>query len=295
MAERVEEPIKYDSLPNFPAEGFPGADMGATRVPRDSPIRTTPLPPQTWFQRREALLIGSFGVAVFFVAWQAVASARIWSPLFLPGPVDVWQAFLELINDGELATDIAVSGQEFVIGYALAALVGIPCCLLFGWYPRLRYVFDPFITFFYATPRIVLIPLFIIWLGIGVESKIAVIYLGAVFAILINTMAGVRSLDASLLRVARSFGAGDLHIFRTIALPGSVPFILTGLRLGTGHALIAVVVGELLAAQAGIGLRIAIAGATFQTAKVFAGVFVVASTGVLVTTLLSRFEARFDA
>jgi len=294
MAERVEEPIKYDSLPNFPGEISP-VDMGPTRVPRDSPVRTTPLPPQNWFQRHEALLIGIVAVSLFLAAWQGVASARIYSRLFLPGPVDVWDAFVELVKDGELATDIAVSGQEFVVGYGMAALVGIPFGLLLGWYPRLRYVFDPFITFFYATPRIVLIPLFIIWLGIGVESKIAVIYLGAVFAILINTMAGVRSLDASLLRVARSFGAGDLHIFRTIALPGSVPFILTGLRLGTGHALIGVVVAEYVAAQHGLGRMMMIAGSTFQSSKVFVGLFLIATAGLLLTYGLQRIERHFDA
>jgi NitT/TauT family transport system permease protein len=294
MAERVEEPIKYDSLPNFPGEISP-VDMGPTRVPRDSPVRTTPLPPQNWFQRHEALLIGIVAVSLFLAAWQGVASARIYSRLFLPGPVDVWDAFVELVKDGELATDIAVSGQEFVVGYGIAALVGIPFGLLLGWYPRLRYVFDPFITFFYATPRIVLIPLFIIWLGIGVESKIAVIYLGAVFAILINTMAGVRSLDASLLRVARSFGAGDLHIFRTIALPGSVPFILTGLRLGTGHALIGVVVAEYVAAQHGLGRMMMIAGSTFQSSKVFVGLFLIATAGLLLTYGLQRIERHFDA
>jgi NitT/TauT family transport system permease protein len=295
MAERVEEPIKYDSLPNYPAEAFAGADLGPTRVPRDTPVRTTPLPPQNWFQRHEALLIGTLGVALFFVAWQGVAAARIWSRLFLPGPADVFEAFVELVQDGELPTDIAVSAQEFVIGYGLAALVGIPFGLLLGWYPRLRYVFDPFITFFYATPRIVLIPLFIIWLGIGIESKIAVIYLGAVFAILINTMAGVRSLDASLLRVARSFGASDRHIFRTIALPGSVPFILTGLRLGTGHALIGVVVAEYVAAQHGLGRMMMIAGSTFQSSKVFVGLFLIAAAGLALTYGLQRIERHFDA
>ena len=294
MAERVEEPIKYDTVQNYPTE-FVGSGTFPTRVPHESPLRTTPLPPQNWFQKHEALLIGTLAVALFFVAWQGVASARIWSSLFLPGPVDVWSAFIELVNDGELATDIAVSGQEFVIGYALAAIVGIPFGLLLGWYPRLRHAFDPFITFFYATPRIVLIPLFIIWLGIGVESKIAVIYLGAVFAILINTMAGVRSLDASLLRVARSFGAGDLHIFRTIALPGSVPFILTGLRLGTGHALIGVVVAEYVAAQHGLGRMMMIAGSTFQSSKVFVGLFLIAIAGLLLTYGLQRIERHFDA
>src|ERR1700704_2103950 len=206
MEGRVEEPIKYDTVLNFPGEISPTDMVGTLRVPRDSAVRTTPLPPRNWVQRHEALLIGTVAVAVFFWGGRRGAGGGLCHPLFLPGPADVWQAFVELVADGELAIDIAVSGQEFVIGYGLAALVGIPFGLLLGWYPRLRYVFDPFITFFYATPRIVLIPLFIIWLGIGVESKIAVIYLGAVFAILIHTMAGVRSLDASLLRVARSFG-----------------------------------------------------------------------------------------
>jgi NitT/TauT family transport system permease protein len=137
--------------------------------------------------------------------------------------------------------------------------------------------------------------LFIIWLGIGIESKIAVIYLGAVFAILINTIAGVRSLDTSLLRVARSFGAGDRQIFRTIALPGSVPFILTGLRLGIGHALIGVVVAEYVAAQHGVGRMMMIAGSTFQSSKVFAGLFLIAAAGLLMTYALQRLERHFDA
>jgi ABC-type nitrate/sulfonate/bicarbonate transport system permease component len=294
IAERVEEPVKYDPITRYPGEVVAEPAI-QTRVPHESRVRTTPLPPQNWFRRYEALLIGTLAVAAFFAAWQGVASARIWSRLFLPGPVDVWDAFIELVKDGELPADIAVSGQEFVIGYGLAALVGIPFGLLLGWYPRLRYVFDPFITFFYATPRIVLIPLFIIWLGIGIESKIAVIYLGAVFAILINTMAGVRSLDASLLRVARSFGAGDRHIFRTIALPGSVPFILTGLRLGTGHALIGVVVAEYVAAQHGLGRMMMIAGSTFQSSKVFVGLFLIAAAGLALTYGLQRIERHFDA
>ena len=278
-----------------PAQSAPRSPRTAPPTARATVVTTTALPSRTLFQRYEPLVIGTVAVAVFFTVWQGVASARIWSPLFLPGPSDVWVAFVELVKDGELATDIAVSGQEFGIGYALAALVGIPFGLLLGWYPRLRYVFDPFITFFYATPRIVLIPLFIIWLGIGVESKIAVIYLGAVFAILINTMAGVRSLDASLLRVARSFGAGDLHIFRTIALPGSVPFILTGMRLGIGHALIGVVVAEYVAAQHGLGRMMMIAGNTFQSPKVFVGLFMIAFAGLVLTYALQRLERHFDA
>jgi NitT/TauT family transport system permease protein len=190
---------------------------------------------------------------------------------------------------------MAVSGQELAIGYLTAAILGIVLGLLIGWYKRLRYALDPFITFLYATPRIVLLPLFIIWFGIGVESKIAVVFLGAIFAILINTAAGVRNLDANLIKVARSFGASDLQLFRTIALPGSVPFILTGLRLGIGHALTGVIVGELVAAQFGVGQMMAVAGATFQSAKVFAGLFIIAGTGMLMTFTLQKLEQRFEA
>ena len=269
--------------------------LRAARTGRESIVITTPLPKQSWLKRNEPLVIGTAAVLAFFFLWHWVASARLVSKLFLPGPLDVFEAFGDLVKEGELAQDLGVSGQEFVSGYVLAAVTGIPLGLLLGWYPRVRYAFDPFVTFLYATPRIVLLPLFIIWFGIGVESKIAVIFLGAFFAILISTTAGVRNLDAHLIRVARSFGAGDLTIFRTIALPGSVPFVLTGLRLGIGHALIGVVVGELVAAQHGIGKMMMIAGATFQSSKVFAGLFFIAATGMLLTYALQRLERHFDA
>jgi NitT/TauT family transport system permease protein len=286
----------YDTVPAVPADyGIVDAG-GTTRVPRqERVVVTTPLPHTNWFQRNEPLWVGTAAVVVFLLAWHGVASARLVSKLFLPGPLDVVEAFADLIKGGELAQDLAVSGQEFAIGYLLASFTAIPLGLLLGWYPRVRYALDPFVTFLYATPRIVLLPLFIIWLGIGVESKIAVIFLGAFFAILINTTAGVRSLDTHLIRVAHSFGAGDYQIFRNIALPGSVPFILTGLRLGIGHALIGVVVGELVAAQHGIGRMMAIAGATFQSSKVFAGLFFIAAAGMLLTYALQRLERHFDA
>jgi NitT/TauT family transport system permease protein len=268
---------------------------GPTQVARAPLVVTTPLPRQSWYRRHEAVVLGTVAVLVFLAAWQLAANARIWSRLFLPGPADVIEAFGDLARGGELAIDIATSAQEFVIGYLLAAVAGIPLGMLLGWYPRMRYTLDPFITFLYATPRIVLLPLFIIWFGIGIESKIAVIFLGAFFAVLINTMAGVRSLDTQLIRVARSLGGGDLVVFRTIALPGSVPFILTGLRLGLGHALIGVVVGEYVAAQHGIGRVMMIAGQTFQSAVVFAGLFIIAVAGLLLTLLLQRLERHFDA
>lgn len=252
------------------------------------------LAPEGWYRRNESKLIGGVSVVGFMVFWQLVAFVRIVPPLFMPGPFDVIEAFGELIKEGKIWNDILVSGQEVTIGYGLAIVVGIPLGLAMGWYRRFSYGMDPFVNFFYSTPRIALLPLFIIWFGIGINSKIAVIFLGAFFPIVINTLAGVRNLDPALLKVAHSFGASDMHLFRTIALPGAVPFILTGLRLGVGHAMVGVVVGELVAARAGVGLMIAVAGSTFQTAKVFAGVVIIAGAGMALTYSISRLENRFE-
>jgi NitT/TauT family transport system permease protein len=246
-------------------------------------------------RRYEPALFGVGSVLLFLIVWQAVASARLVPPLFLPGPLDIVDAFVVLFAQGQIWNDIWVSGQELLYGYGLAVLIALPLGLLMGWYRRLNYALDPFISFFYSTPRVALLPLLILWFGIGVWSKIAVVFLGSFFPIVINTIAGVRNLDAGLIMTSRSFGATDAQIFRTLALPGSVPFILAGLRLGVGHALIGVVVGELVAAQAGVGLMMARAGATFQTSKVFAGLIIVAGTGIVLTGILQRIERRFQA
>ena len=243
----------------------------------------------------EPILIGTFSVVLALTAWQVVANARIMPVLFLPGPSDVAQAFVKLFQTSDIWLDMATSGQELAIGYGMAIVIGLVTGLLMGWYTRFQYALDPFVNFFYSTPRIVLIPLFIIWFGIDMPSKIAVIFLGALFPIIINTMAGVRNTEAALLRVARSFGASDALIFRRVVLPGSVPFILTGFRLGIGHALTGVVVAELIAARHGVGQLIAIAGQTFQTPKMLAGVILIAGTGMLLTTILQRIENRFQA
>jgi NitT/TauT family transport system permease protein len=243
----------------------------------------------------EPLVIGTISVIIALTAWQLVANARIWPVLFLPGPWDVAQAFVKLFQTDEIWLDLSTSGQELAIGYGMAIVIGLVIGLLMGWYTRFQYALDPFVNFFYSTPRIVLIPFFIIWFGIDMPSKIAVIFLGAVFPVIINTMAGVRNTEAALLRVAKSFGASDALTFRRVILPGSVPFILTGFRLGIGHALTGLVVAELLAARHGIGQLIAIASYTFQSPKMLAGVVIVACTGMLLTSLLQRIENRFQA
>lgn len=250
--------------------------------------------PSKWV-KYDAWLLGGGSVTLFMLVWEQVAKARVVPEMFLPGPTDIVVAFGEIIASGELLKDIATSAQELLIGSVLAIAVGLPLGILMGWYRRFSLALDPFVNFLNSTPRVALTPLLIIWLGIGINSKIALVFLGALFAIMINTMAGVRNTDAGLVKTARSFGATDLQLFTTVVLPGAVPFILAGFRLAIGHALIAVVVGELIAARSGIGMMIAQAGATFQTAKVFAGLIIIAGSGVAVAAALQRLENHFQS
>jgi NitT/TauT family transport system permease protein len=271
-------------------------DQRAPEMPRppDAPAVRIPGQPGR-FARYEGLLIGSAAVIAFLLVWQVVAFRRIVPELFLPGPIDIGNQLMAYIAKGQIWPDMWISGQELIYGFGLSIVIGLPVGILMGWYKHLSQALDPFVTFFYTIPRIALTPLLIIWFGIGINSKIAIVFLGAIFAILINTAAGVRALDPAILKAARSFGASDTQLFRTVVLPGSVPFILTGLRLGLGHAITGVVVGELIAAQAGVGLMMATAGATFQTSKVFVGLVIFATAGLILTGVIRKIEDRFQS
>src|ERR1043165_8394229 len=205
-------------------------------------------------------------VAVFLIAWELVGGVfQFVNPMFMSAPSFIWKAAVQLFGSGEIWNDLYVSGVEFAWGYVLSVVVAIPFGIAVGWYKKMAYLFDPFVNAMNATPRVALLPLVIIWLGIGILSKVGIIFLGAVFPLLINTRDGVKTTPANLLNAARSFGASEWQIFRNVVLPSTVPFILTGLRLAVGRALIGVMVGKLYAATAGIGFMITVAGATFQT------------------------------
>src|SRR3972149_6520959 len=248
-----------------------------------------------FYLNQEKKILGTSAVILFLLTWETIGNwAGLINPMFMSAPSLVWKAGVQLFASGEIYNDLRVSGLEFFWGYLLSVIFAVPFGIMVGWYRRASYVFDPFINAMNATPRIALLPLGIIWLGIGILSKVGIIFLGAVFPILINTRDGVKTTPHNLLTAARSFGAAEWQIFRSVVLPSTLPFILTGLRLGVGRALIGVMVGELYAATAGIGFMITVAGATFQTDKVFVGVFVFAITGVIAIELLTRLESRFD-
>ena len=158
----------------------------------------------------------------------------------------------------------------------------------------MQYVIGPFVDTLNAVPRVTLLPLIIIWFGIGIWSKVVVVFLGAVIPIAISTQSGVHTSEARFIRVARSFSASRMKIFASIVLPGTVPFIFTGLKYGAGRALLGVVVGELYAATAGLGHMIADAGNSFQTDVVFFGAVIFMGVGLIIVALLDALEQHFE-
>jgi ABC-type nitrate/sulfonate/bicarbonate transport system permease component len=248
-----------------------------------------------FYLSHEKTILGVAGVTTFLVLWELVGNTfQLINPMFMSAPSLIWKAAVQLFSSGEIYNDLYVSGVELFWGYLLSVIFAVPFGIMVGWYKRMAYIFDPFINAMNATPRVALLPLVIIWLGIGLLSKVGIIFLGAVLPIMVNTRDGVKTTPYNLLTAARSFGASEWQIFRSVVLPSTVPFILTGLRLGIGRALVSVMVGELYAATAGIGFMITVAGATFQTDKVFVGVLIFALSGMAAMELLNMVERRFD-
>jgi NitT/TauT family transport system permease protein len=251
-------------------------------------------PRRPFWRRNENALLGTLAVAVFLAIWESAVQFGWVNPLFTSAPSRIARTAVQMFADGSILYDLQVSGFEFAVGYGLAVLIGVPLGILMGWYRRLNAVLDPFVSALYATPRIALLPLMMIWFGIGFASKAAIVFLGAIFPILVNTITGVRTVDTDFIKVARSFGASDRQLFLTVALPSSVPLLLSGLRLGLGHALIGIVVGEMYGATHGVGFLITVAGARFQTDKVMVGIIIIALAGILMTELLRAVERRFE-
>jgi ABC-type nitrate/sulfonate/bicarbonate transport system permease component len=242
----------------------------------------------------ERLAIGGGTLLAVLLVWEAIGRSGLVDPLFISSPTRVAQAGWQLSHDRDFWNDLRVSATEFIVGYGAALAVAIPLGLAVGLSKRLQYMISPFVDTLNAVPRVTLLPLIIIWCGIGIWSKVVVVFLGAVIPILINTQSGVKTSEARFIRVARSFSASRLKIFSSIILPGTVPFIFTGLKYGAGRALLGVVVGELYASTAGLGHMMAEAGNMFHTDIVFVGVLLFMAAGLIVVALLDAVERRFE-
>lgn len=231
-------------------------------------------------------------LAALLLLWWA--SARFLNSSFIPTPAATFDAAVVMIASGRLQKALIESLSVFAAGYLLAASVAIPVGLLMGGFRLLGRTLEIYVNALTATPRVAFIPLLIVLLGLDAEAKIAIIFLGAVMPILINTYAGVAVSDPELVEMARSTGASRFQIFRSIMLPGALPFILAGLRLGASIGLINTVVAEVYTAVNGLGGLLSVYGNTFQMAPYFVVVLTLGLVGVAVTQVVRILEIRLS-
>jgi NitT/TauT family transport system permease protein len=266
------------------SEGVKTANPADTR-----PVEPASVQPPDVLRRYGA---GFLSVVLGLLIWELISRFVIANALFLAAPSEIAVAIYNLAVTGQLWHHIAVSGAEFALGYVIASVLGIALGLAMASSDTVKQACQPWVSGLYATPTIALAPLFILWFGIGIWSKVIVVITLVLFTVSINTEAGLRTTSERLIEMLRSFGATPRQIFFKVSLPSAVPFILAGLKLGIGRGLIGVVVAELFGSRAGLGRLISQSADAFNMPELFAGVVVLAIAGIVMTAGFDRLEKR---
>jgi ABC-type nitrate/sulfonate/bicarbonate transport system permease component len=238
--------------------------------------------------RSRAWIIRLVSIVVVLGGWEIIG--RRVNPLFMSYPSAIAVAAARLIASGELLSALQSSLQILLLGYVIASILGVALGLLIGRYRAMEAATDWLVNALYATPLVAIIPLVTLWFGLGASAKLFVVAILAVFPVLINTAAGVRNVPSALIDVGAAFDANERQVFVKIILPAALPFIMTGLRLGVGRAIIGMVVAEFFTAITGLGALIVKYGNQYDTAAMFVPIFVLMLLGVGLTMLLRRAE-----
>jgi NitT/TauT family transport system permease protein len=233
------------------------------------------------------------GLLAGLAIWEVAGRALHYS--FLPPFSMVLHAALDLIASGQVLGYLGASLVSLLIGYGLAVSSGVLLGLLMGRYRLVEYIVDPYISAFFATPKIVFVPILYALFGLGRGTQVAIVFLSAFFIIVINTMGGIRNVDASCIEMARAFGASERQLFQKVLLPGALPLTMAGLRLGIGRGVKGMIKGEMFIALFGLGALLRKYGNRFDSARVFAILLVVIGVALLCSYAVRILENRFTA
>ena len=247
-------------------------------------------------RRRKRLVAVALQVAIlvaFLVAWEVAVRQGAISELFVSRPTVVWTSLGAYVTGPDLLLDSWQTISETMVGFALGAVGGLVVGLMLGRFELFRWVAGPYLTALNALPRVALAPLFILWFGIGMSSKVYLVASVVFFIVMIATESGIRTVDPDLLMMGRAMGTSEHSIFLKIVLPASVPAVFSGLKLGAVYALLSAIFGEMLAGQAGWGQKIALYSQGFEPGSVFAVLIVVLAFALLLNALMSAGERWF--
>jgi ABC-type nitrate/sulfonate/bicarbonate transport system permease component len=242
------------------------------------------------FRYRPHPIVSPLVFLAILALWEPLCRYGIISTIALPAPSEAFAAFLDLVRTGLLWKHLAASLYRLCIGWTAGTMLGIAVGLLIGLFSLARAGFLPLVSALFPVPKIALLPLFVIWFGIGEGSKVATILFGAFFPTVIATYGGVDNVDRNLIRMGQSFGLSRLSIVRKIIIPGALPAILSGFRISVSIAIVLLVAAEMIGAQYGIGAYILEAGALFATDKLIAGVAILSVLGLVIAWAIGRAE-----
>jgi NitT/TauT family transport system permease protein len=244
-------------------------------------------------ERYGYLLVILLEAVVFLAVWEwLTAVSRIVNPVFLPPPSKVAGTLVDLFASGFVWPHLRFSATSWLIGFGLAAIVGVTVGLLMGTFMPIRMLIGPIAWSLYATPHISVRPMLVIWFGFGAAPIIALVFISALFPILLTTAAGVQTVDPAMVRAARVFGARGHDIQRKVVLPATLPFVVIGLRLAIPTSLIGMLVGEILGSGQGIGAVLALGTATFRVDQAIAAIVILVVTSLILLRLFSWIERR---
>jgi NitT/TauT family transport system permease protein len=247
------------------------------------------------YSRKQRWIFGVVNLSTFLLLWQLIAMYGDVPTLFLPSVTDVFRELKEMNDEGILWSNLGISAWIYFVGMAISIVLAIPLGLLIGGVKIIDKIFSPYVWALYTTPRLILMPLILLWVGINDTARVVIIVLSAVPATLVVVMEGVKTVDNSLLRAARSFGASRLRLFRSVVFPSTIPFVATGIRMGVSRGLIGLFIGELFTAANGIGYIITLAGKTFNSARTYGMLLIFVLFCVAVVGLSQLLERKVSA
>ncbi len=231
-------------------------------------------------------------LVILVVVWEVLGRYVIHNDLIFAPLSHIFERMYTMALSGELWKHVKASGIAFIFGYTAAIAFGVMTGILLALKPRIGFYVEPWLGALYATPMIALAPIFVVLLGIGLSSKIAIIFIEAFFPVTTNSALGIKSTNRDLIDASLSFGATDAQVVKTVLLPNSLPFIVAGMRIAVGRALAGVVVAEIFGSVAGIGNMIWFSAEAYDMPKLFSGVFLLAGTSVALMSVLARIEKR---
>jgi NitT/TauT family transport system permease protein len=246
----------------------------------------------TWLNR---IFKSSIAIILFLILWESLPRLGAVSPAFLPPLSVVLDATWQMYSSGQLSTHFFASLQRSVLGFVLALLIAIPLGLVIGWYKLVAETLNPLLELFRNTTALALMPLFILFLGIGELSKVSLLVYACTWPILLNTITGVQTVDPLLIKSARTMGLKPHQLFRKVILPASVPTIFVGIRLAGAISILALVAVEMFGAKAGLGYLIIYSQYSFEIPQMFVGILVITLVGLAFNYFLLALEKYFTA